>query len=75
MLANEKAWNRNKHHQLMLWWVMCNFDSLDGFGARNLEVTWKCVATEEVARRLESDLLWAYKVEFADIPIGNLKTW
>jgi hypothetical protein len=74
-LANKEAWNQSKHHQLMLWWVMCDFDSLEGFRSRNLEVTWKSTADKEAARKLESDLLWTYKMEFADIPIGNLKTW
>ena len=66
---------RSKHHHLMRWWVKWDFDSLPGFAMRNLAVTWQCVADKGVARTLESDLLLAYKTAFADIPIGNLKSW
>jgi hypothetical protein len=74
-LMKREEWQQSKHHQLMLWWVDCDFDSLAGFKDRHLEVTWKCVIDKAAARELESKLLWAYKVEFADLPIGNLKTW
>ena len=74
-LANKDDWNQSSHHQLMLWWLDCDFDSLEGFRDRHLEACWKCVADKAAARKLEGELLWAYKIEFADIPIGNLKTW
>lgn len=74
-LTSPNEWNQSTHHQLMLWWLHCDFDSLTGFAGRNLEVCWKVVAGKQEARKLESELLWAYKIEYADIPIGNLKTW
>lgn len=74
-LAKRDDWSQSNHHQLMLWWVNCDFDSMEGFRDRHLEACWKCVADKVAARKLEGELLWAYKIEFADIPIGNLKTW
>jgi hypothetical protein len=43
-LADKALWNGNKHHQLMLWWLHCDFDSLEGFLERPLEVAWRIMA-------------------------------
>ena len=74
-LESKEDWNQSKHHQLMLWWLTCDFDSIqEGFSDRNMEVAWKSVSVKKAARKLEWELLWSYKEFFGDLPIGNVKT-
>jgi hypothetical protein len=73
-LNNILDWHGRYHHQLMRTWVDCDFDSLDGFRDRQLQVCWRLAPSDKVARTFESELIWMYKTEFADLPIGNLKT-
>lgn len=79
-ITKREEWNKNKHHQLMLWWIKCDFDSIFNLASpseRNIEVCWSFLPTKtkKEALKRESQLLLQYKFDFADLPIGNLKSW
>ena len=77
-LKTAKDWNRWTHHQLALWCLKYNFSELLGLqkiNAENIEYCWIAAPDSKSARAKEKETILIYKSIYADIPIGNLKSW
>jgi|GEM_PF-2728236 len=71
-------WNRWKHHQLVLWSLKYNFAqllNLKSIEVENIEFCWLKAPDAKLARQQEKNTILSYKKIYADIPIGNLKSW
>jgi len=71
-------WNRWKYHQLVLWSLKFNFAellSLESIEVENIEFCWLKAPESKAARKQEKETILKYKSAYADIPIGNLKSW
>jgi hypothetical protein len=77
-LKSTDEWNRWKHHQLVLWCLKFDFASLlklSSVNVENIEFCWAHAPDTKSARKKEKETIIDYKKIFADIPIGNLKSW
>lgn len=74
-LTDRGQWQQRLHHQMMLCWVDCNFDRVVDPDPRRFEYKFRLHENKSDASALERSLLWAYKIEFGDLPICNLKTY
>jgi len=77
-MKTRKDWNRWKHHQLVLWILKFEFAELlklQSINADNIEYRWAEAPDPKSARKLEKETIIKYKHTYADIPIGNLKSW
>ena len=77
-MKTRKDWNRWKHHQLVLWILKFEFAELlklQSINVDNIEFCWAEATDPKSARKLEKETIIKYKHTYADIPIGNLKSW
>jgi histidinol phosphatase-like enzyme len=77
-LTSTKQWNQWKHHQLVLWCLKFDFATLLGLTTvkvDNIEFCWIHAPDSKSARKKEKEMIINYKNIYADIPIGNLKSW
>ena len=77
-MKTTKDWNRWKHHQLVLWCLKFNFAellNLESVEVENIEFRYLKAPDAKLARKLEKETILKYKKVYADIPIGNLKSW
>jgi hypothetical protein len=74
-LKSVDLWNPESHHPFMRSWLSCDFKSLPGFDDATFELAFRHNAANDRLSELQCELVWAYKLEFADLPIGNLKVW
>lgn len=77
-MKTTKDWHRWKYHQLVLWCLKYNFAELLGLKSieiENIEYCWLEASDSKLARKHEKETILKYKSAYADIPIGNLKSW
>jgi hypothetical protein len=77
-MKTTEDWHRWKHHQLVLWCLKYNFAELlnmKSIEVEDIEFCWLKAPDAKLARKQEKETILKYKSAYADIPIGNLKSW